>query len=131
MAPLEGNSFAIDTVQMHTFLVNFVSGNNTALAKIQGLQRQNDGREAFKRLMEHYEGVGIHAIDIREANEVIRSLFYAREKPPHMWWAEFEKCLTRAFNANVKREGRIVHSWILIKVVPECLKSNKRHNVAP
>ena len=110
MAPLEGNSFAIDTVQVHTFLVNFVSGNDTAEAKIQGLQRQNDGREAFKRLVEHYEGVGIHAIDIREADEVIKSLFYAGEKPPHMWWAEFEKRLTRAFNAYVKREGRIVHS---------------------
>jgi hypothetical protein len=27
-----------------------------------------------------------------------------------MWWAEFEKRLTRAFNAYVKREQRIVHS---------------------
>ena len=110
MAHLEGNSFAIDTMQVHTFLVNFVSGNDTAEAKIQGLSRPNDGREAFKRLIEHYEGVGIHAIDICEADEVIKNLFYAGEKPPHMWWSEFEKRLTRAFNAYVKREGRIVHS---------------------
>ncbi|KAI2498347.1 hypothetical protein MHU86_16158 [Fragilaria crotonensis] len=27
-----------------------------------------------------------------------------------MWWSEFEKRLTRAFNAYVKREGRVVHS---------------------
>ena len=27
-----------------------------------------------------------------------------------MWWSEFEKCLTRAFNAYVEREGLIVHS---------------------
>jgi hypothetical protein len=110
MAPLTGDSYAIDTVQVHTFLANFVSGNDTAEAKIQGLPRPNDGRDAFKRLVEHYEGVGIHAIDIREADEVIKSLFYAGEKPPHMWWSEFEKRLTRAFNAYVKREGRIVHS---------------------
>jgi hypothetical protein len=110
MAPLDGESYAIDTVQVHTFLVNFVSGNDTAEAKIQGLQRPNDGREAFKRLIKHYEGVGIHAIDIREADEVLKNLFYAGEKPPHMWWSEFEKRLTRAFNAYVKREGRIVHS---------------------
>ena len=109
-APLEGNSFAIDTVQVHTFLLNFVTGNDTAEAKIQGLSRPNDGREAFKRLVEHYEGVGIHAIDIREADEVLKTLFYAGEKPPHMWWSEFEKRLTRAFNAYVKREGRVVHS---------------------
>ena len=37
-------------------------------------------------------------------------LFYAREKPLHMWWAEFEKRLTRALNAYVRRKGRIVHS---------------------
>ena len=83
-APLEGNSYAIDTVQVHTFLLNFVTGNDTAEAKIQGLSRVNDGREAFKRLIEHYEGVGIHAIDIREADEVLKTLFYAGEKPPHM-----------------------------------------------
>jgi hypothetical protein len=110
MAPLDGESYAIDTIQVHTILVNFVSGNDTAEAKIQGLQRPNDGREAIKRLIEHSEAVGIHAIDIREADEVLKNLFYAGEKPPHMWWSEFEKRLTRAFNAYVKREGQIVHS---------------------
>ena len=109
-APLEGNAYAIDTVQVHTFLLNFVTGNNTAEAKIQGLSLPNDGREAFKRLVEHYTGVGIHAINIREADEVLKTLFYGGEKPPYMWWSEFEKRLTRAFNAYVKREGRIVHS---------------------
>ena len=110
MAPLDRDSFAIDTAQVHTFLLNFIAGNDTVEAKIQGLQRANDGREAFKRLVEHYEGVGIHALDIREADEVITNLFYAGEKPPHMWWSEFEKQLMRAFNAYVKREGRVVHS---------------------
>ena len=109
-ASLEGNSYAINTVQVHTFLLNFVTGNNTAEAKIQGLSRPNDGREAFKRLVEHYEGVGINAIDIREADKVLKNHFYAGEKPPHMWWSEFEKRLTRAFNAYVKQEGQIVHS---------------------
>ena len=91
-------------------MLNFVTGNNTAEAKIQGLSRPNDGREAFKRLVEHYEGVGIHAIDIREADKVLKNHFYAGEKPPHMWWSEFEKRLNRAFNAYVKQEGQIVHS---------------------
>ena len=109
-ACLTGNAYAIDSVQVHTFLLNFVTGNDTAEAKIQGLARLNDGREAFKRLVEHYEGVGIHAIDIREADEILKTLFYAGGKPKHMWWSEFEKRLTRAFNAYVKREQRIVHS---------------------
>ena len=82
MAPLFGDSYAIDSVQVHAFLVNFVSGNDTAEAKIQGLLRPNDGREAFKRLVEHYEGIGIHAIDIREADEVLKNLF-KRDSPEH------------------------------------------------
>jgi hypothetical protein len=110
MAPLNGDAYAIDTVQAHTFLVNFVAGNDTAEANIQGLVKPNDGREAFRCLVDHYEGVGIHAVDVREADKVIKNLFYAGEKPPHMWWSEFEKRLTRAFNAFVKREGRVVHS---------------------
>ena len=109
-ALLSGNAYAINAVQVHTFLLNFVSSNDTAEAKIQGLSRPNDGREAFKRLTEHYEGVGIHAIDIREADEVLKTLFYGGEKPPRMWWSEFEKKLTRAFNAYVKQEGCVVHS---------------------
>ena len=88
MVRLERDSFAIDTAQVHTFLLNFIAGNDTAESKIQGLQRVNDGREAFKRLIEHYEGVGIHAIDMREADEVIKNLFYAGENPPRMWWSE-------------------------------------------
>jgi hypothetical protein len=89
MAPLEGQSYAINTAQVHTFLVNFVSGNYTAEAKIQGLIRSNDSRAAFKRSFDHYEAIGTHAIDIRDADKVIKNLFYSEEKPPHMWWSEF------------------------------------------
>jgi hypothetical protein len=68
---LEGNSFAINTVQVKTLLLNFVTGNDTAEAKIQGLSRPNNGCEAFNFFVEHYEGVGIHAIDIQEADKVL------------------------------------------------------------
>ena len=57
-----------------------------------------------------YWGVGSHNIHIQDTLEVLRTLLYAGEKPPHMCWSEFEKRLTRTFNAYVKREGRIVHS---------------------
>ena len=68
-----GDSYAIDTVQVHTSLVNFVSGKDTAEATNQGLQRQSDGRKAFKRLIEYHENVDIHAIDIHEADEVLKN----------------------------------------------------------
>jgi hypothetical protein len=70
-------------------------------------------------------------MDIREAGKVLKSLFYIGEKPPHMWWAEFEKRLTRAFNAYVKRESRIVHSdsmkvhMLLAKIKADFLKAAK------
>ena len=87
MTPLAGDSFAIDTVKVHTFSVNFVAGNDTAEAKIQGLQRTNDGHDAYKRLVEHYEGVGIHSIDIiREADEASHkeSVLRRREAAAHV-----------------------------------------------
>jgi hypothetical protein len=34
-APLEGEAFAIDSADVHTYVVNFVAGNKTAEAKIQ------------------------------------------------------------------------------------------------
>ena len=44
MAPLTCGAYVIDSAQVHTFMVNFVSGNETAEAKIQSFAAQNDGR---------------------------------------------------------------------------------------
>eukprot|EP00978_Attheya_sp_CCMP212_P040310 scaffold218622_cov31-Attheya_sp.AAC.2 len=49
----------------------------------------------------------------------------------HMWWEEFEKRLTRAFTAYVKKEGRVVHSedmklrTLLSKIKANFLKPTK------
>lgn len=40
-------------VHVHTFLVNCVSGNDTEEAKILGLARPTDGRDAFMRLVKY------------------------------------------------------------------------------
>ncbi len=48
-----------------------------------------------------------------------------------MWWSEFEKRLTLAFNAYVKRERRIVHSdkmkirMLLDKIKADFFDANK------
>jgi hypothetical protein len=34
MAPLEGEAFAINLTDVHTYIVNFVAGNETAEAKL-------------------------------------------------------------------------------------------------
>jgi hypothetical protein len=71
---------------------------------------QNDGRLDWIALQDHYEGVGVHALDIMKAEVILTSLFYAGEKKPHMWWEEFEKQSTSAFMIYNKREGRVEHS---------------------
>ena len=64
----------------------------------------------FIALKDHYEDIGVNAIDILRADKTLDSLFYAGEKKPHMWWEEFERQLTSAFTIYDKKEGRKVHS---------------------
>ena len=109
-APHDGEAFVIDSANVHTYIMNFIQGNANAEAKILGVLDQRDGRAAYKRLKDHYEGVGINAIAITEAESVIQHLTYTGEKKPHMWWEEFEKKLTMAFTVHDRRENREVYS---------------------
>jgi hypothetical protein len=84
MAPLHGEAFAIDATDVHTYLVNFVAGNETAEAKIQAYEAQNNGRLDYIALKEHYKGVGVRVLDITKAESVLTSLYYGGKKKPHM-----------------------------------------------
>jgi hypothetical protein len=93
MAPLTGESFAIDSVQVHIFLANFVSGKDTAEAKIQGPTcPMMDAKllNIWSNIMR--ASASMPSTYVRRTKSSRRS----REKPPHMWWSEFEKRLTRA-----------------------------------
>eukprot|EP00978_Attheya_sp_CCMP212_P014772 scaffold37804_cov62-Attheya_sp.AAC.6 len=132
MAPLVGVAYTIDLVQVqHTFITNLIAGNSTAEAKVEPDAELNDGRSDFRNLRDHYEGIGVHTIDITKAGNDLHTLFYAGEKPPHMWWEEFEKRLTKVFTTYVKKEGRIVHSedmklkMLLSKIKADFLKPTK------
>ena len=109
-APLYDEAYAIDAAKVHTYLVNYVSGNATAEVKMLPHGDANDGRRDFIILKEHYEGVGVNAIGILEAKETIRSLHYAGEKKLHMWWDTFERKFTHAFTIMDKKERRNVYS---------------------
>ena len=109
-APLQGEAFKTDAAEVNTYIVSFIAGNSTAEAKILGNERMNNGRLDYMSLKNHYEGTGVNAIDIVKADKVLDTLYYAGEKKPHMWWEEFEKQLTLAFNAYDKKERRQVHS---------------------
>ena len=110
MAPLAGEAFITDASEVMTYIVSFVAGNTTAESKIQRFSASSNGRLAYKALQAHYEGVGMNAIDILKADKILDSLFYAGEKKPHMWWEEFERQLSYAFNTYTRKEGRNVHS---------------------
>ena len=108
--PLDGDAFEVDAAEVHTYLVNFISGNQTAEAKILAISDDRNGREDYKLLAELYEGVGINAIAIKNADKIIENLLYQGENPPQMWWDEFEKRLNTAFATYDKTEGRAVYS---------------------
>jgi hypothetical protein len=67
MTALDGEAVSIDSAHVHTFIANFIAGNNTAETKIQAYEGQNNERLDFIALREHYEGVGLHALDITKA----------------------------------------------------------------
>ena len=110
LASLNAEAYPADTCTVRTLLVNMISGNETTEAKIQNLAQYNDGLRDFIALKEHYEGVGVHSKDITKAVDIIDNLYYSGEKPPHMWWDEFEKELEWAFTTFDLKEGCIVHS---------------------
>ena len=72
--------------------------------------QKNDGRLDFTALKNHYEVVGVHSIDIIKADNIIQYLFYSGEKKPHMWWDEFKRQSTYAFNTYDRHKKRSVHS---------------------
>lgn len=109
-APLYGEAFTTDAAEVHTYLVNFMSGNATAEVKMLPYAQYSNGRLDYKSLKDHYEGVGVNSVSVLKAEETIRSLHYSGEKKPHMWWDEFEKRLTHAFTILDKNEGRSVYS---------------------
>ena len=110
MASLTGEAFTIDLAEVHTLIIKYITGNSTAEAKVQPHIATANGRLAWKALVDHYEGVGVHSINILKADEVLESLYYIGKKKPHMWWDEFEHKLTEAFIAYDKKEGRVVYS---------------------
>ena len=67
MAPLTGEAYVIDSSQVHTFIVNFASRNKTTEAKIQSFAAQTDGRIYYQALVNHYEGIRVHTINITKA----------------------------------------------------------------
>ena len=113
MTELNGPTYETDKLEVHIYITSFVSGNPIAEAKIVAHGEVNCGRSDWFALANHFQGVGVHAFEITRAESVLNNLFYSGEKQPHMWWAEFEKELSRAFAIYQRVEGRAVHSNVM------------------
>ena len=109
-APLYGDALKFDAAEAHTYLNNFMSGNEIAEVKMLPHAPLCDGRLDYCALQEHFEGVGVNAVNVLKAEKTLKSLFYSREKKPDMWWDEFEKRLSHSFTIIHKKESREVYS---------------------
>ena len=64
-------------------------------------ESRHDGCLNWAALRENYEGVGIQAFNIIEADSILANLYYAGEKAPHMYWEKFEKHVTQPCDHNL------------------------------
>ena len=109
-APLSGADFLTDKRAVHTKLVALIATNPEAEVLIKLNEIDADGRKDWDELKLHYEGSGMHAIELKEAEKTLHNLVYQGEKPPQMYWTKFEQKLNTAFATYVKVEKRVVHS---------------------
>ena len=107
---LTRQAYLTDAEEVHTYIIKFTSGNTVAESKMAQNSQNNDGRLDIIALKNHHEGLGVHAIDIVKADDIIQDLFYSGDKKPHMWWDEFKRQLTDAFNTYDRHEKRSIHS---------------------
>ena len=109
-APQVGQEFTTDTLGVHTYIVRLTSGSTVPEPNMVAHVEENNGCLDFIELNDHYEGVGVHAVNSVQAYKVLNDLFYSGEKKPHIWQDEFERKLTDAFNTYNCLEKRSVHS---------------------
>ena len=71
-APLYGDAYVIDAAEVHTYLINFMSNNQTAEVKMLPHAAENNGRLDYRALVEHYEGVGVLGVNVLKAEETLK-----------------------------------------------------------
>ena len=62
--PLVGQAFTTDAAKVHTYIFRFTSRNEVTKSKIVALATKTNGRLDFMALKDHYEGVGVHVVNV-------------------------------------------------------------------
>ena len=108
-APLTGSDYLQDRRAVHTKLVAMIATNPDAEALIKLNEKDANGRKFWKDLKLHYEGTGMHAVDVMAASNTLTGLIYKGEFPPKETWDIFERKLNTAFATYVKHYKRETH----------------------
>ena len=75
-----GQAYLTDSAEVNTYIIKFTLDNPVAESNMVQNSQKNDGRLDCIALKNHYEGVGVHAIEIVKADKIIQDLFYSGEK---------------------------------------------------
>ena len=71
-APLTGQSYLTDAAEVHMYIIKFTSENPVVEAKMLQIAQKNDGRLDFIALNNHYEGVGVHAVEMVKYDKILQ-----------------------------------------------------------
>jgi hypothetical protein len=68
---LHGTAFITDAAEVHTYVTKFITNNDVAESKLSAIADQNDSRQDFLLLKDHYEGIGVNALDVTRADQLL------------------------------------------------------------
>ena len=91
---LQGESFTIDSAEVHTFIFNLIAHNEESESGIKIHEEERNGINDWKALKSYYEGMGVYTNDITKADLDLKTLSYKGEKKPTIWWVAFERRLS-------------------------------------
>lgn len=80
MASLHSSAYLIDKAEVHTLIVNFINRKKTTEAKIQTHNQENDSREDYCTMSNHYTGTGVLNFYVTRAKRIIQLLYYNGKK---------------------------------------------------
>ena len=75
-APMVEHAFLTDAEEVNTYIGRFTSGNTVAEAKTVAHAAEINGRLDLTAIKDHYEGVGVNAVNAVQADKVLNDLFF-------------------------------------------------------
>ena len=97
-APFEGDAYAADNKQVQLLLASHIDSKYDGVkAMLRQSANTNDGRADWVNLCVKFEGQGLNAISLNEADRTIRTLTYDKDTSQHTF-ETFTGKLQKAFN---------------------------------